>query len=353
MYFRSRRNTLGYDGTRYYSDLFIFDMVHLSWSSPSISGHKPPAREGHSLTPVYGGHLLTVGGFDGIQTRTDAYTLSTDSISLAWSTLYSHGMIPGPRQGHSMTLAHGPTIKNKILLFGGLSSGKLFNTYYNEFYELDITTMQWKQRNMRDLPEKRRGHSATMVGEKLFVFGGEGEAIFQRKALNDMHILDCERLTWSPITSKKGVSSPPPRFHHSATAVNNNILIYGGRNEYNTHLSDIYAFDTETHEWKIPQIVGHLPDRSSHSAVYAPTKNKLIIFGGENQQRKTNDLIILDMETSVVSFPKPSLNPDERSGHTAVLSTNHKYMHVVGGSSSVSMAELWVLDIGNQSISPP
>lgn len=42
----------------------------------------------------------------------------------------------------------------------------------------------------------RGGHSVTLVGSSLVIFGGEGA---KRSLLNDLHILDLETLTWDEI----------------------------------------------------------------------------------------------------------------------------------------------------------
>lgn len=42
----------------------------------------------------------------------------------------------------------------------------------------------------------RGGHSITLVGSRLFVFGGEDK---NRRLLNDLHVLDLETMTWDVV----------------------------------------------------------------------------------------------------------------------------------------------------------
>lgn len=42
----------------------------------------------------------------------------------------------------------------------------------------------------------RGGHSVTLIGSKLIVFGGEDN---NRKLLNDVHILDLDMMTWTAV----------------------------------------------------------------------------------------------------------------------------------------------------------
>lgn len=42
----------------------------------------------------------------------------------------------------------------------------------------------------------RGGHSVTLVGSRLIIFGGEDRS---RKLLNDIHVLDLETMTWDAV----------------------------------------------------------------------------------------------------------------------------------------------------------
>lgn len=45
----------------------------------------------------------------------------------------------------------------------------------------------------------RTGHSATLFGSKIIMFGGEDSS---RRLLNDIHVLDLETLTWDVVEGK-------------------------------------------------------------------------------------------------------------------------------------------------------
>ena len=45
----------------------------------------------------------------------------------------------------------------------------------------------------------RGGHSATLVGSRLIIFGGEDR---NRRLLNDVCALDLETMTWDAVTTK-------------------------------------------------------------------------------------------------------------------------------------------------------
>lgn len=43
------------------------------------------------------------------------------------------------------------------------------------------------------------GHSATLVGSRVILFGGED---MSRKLLNDVHVLDLESMNWEMIETR-------------------------------------------------------------------------------------------------------------------------------------------------------
>jgi hypothetical protein len=89
------------------------------------------------------------------------------------------------------------------------------------------------------------------------------------------------------------VGSPIPRGYHSATLVNRFILIYAGYNgEY--ILGDLVALDTDSLTWSVPDpCSGHFPSaRNAHSM--SLLGSELILFGGYNGTRDTNDLHVLE-----------------------------------------------------------
>lgn len=75
-------------------------------------------------------------------------------------------------------------------------------------------------------PESRFSHSATVVGKRIYIFGGDQGGILT----NDVQILDT--LTGKWITPMVLGTKPSPRRGHSAVPLNNDrILILGGTSE--------------------------------------------------------------------------------------------------------------------------
>lgn len=127
--------------------------------------------------------------------------------SLQWKTLESAGQRPSPRGGHSTVCA-----ERNLIVFGGhayVGDGKFL--YYNDVHLFDADENCWHDVHCKGrLPESRYGHSSTLVGNRMFVFGGKGKAA----TLRDMCYLDLESWTWAPLTSSS--HEPPARMNHSS-----------------------------------------------------------------------------------------------------------------------------------------
>lgn len=78
---------------------------------------------------------------------------------------------------------------------------------------------------------------ATLVGEQLYVFGGEDAA---RRPLADLHILDLSTLAWRALeVPGKAHAKPPPRCGHAAVVHHDKLIVFGG--EWGTaHVRDAY-----------------------------------------------------------------------------------------------------------------
>jgi hypothetical protein len=74
-------------------------------------------------------------------------------------------------------------------------------------------------------PEKRSGHQAAAVGERLYVFGGSNA----ERQLQDLHLLDTFTMTWSMLNN---TSLGMGRWGHSAFAVlaipHWKVFLFGG-----------------------------------------------------------------------------------------------------------------------------
>jgi len=122
--------------------------------------------------------------------------------------LQTKGETPPPRSGHSATL-----VGKHIYIFGGWDDPRK----YNDMFALDTTTNMWRQIHYKGTPPiQRTWHTCSLAyGTRLLVFGGYDGL----QALQDVHIFDTETSTWEEtMTPKIGA-----RAGHSATVMKDKV----------------------------------------------------------------------------------------------------------------------------------
>lgn len=248
-------------------DLFLYDIVEKRWSSPlncssvSRSWHGATYIESKQLLLVFGGERLTCSETSQ-ENEIFSEIMVLDTEVLLWYPPAISGHAPTPRSGHTCSNVH-----DDIVVFGGTGKRKWLNTVdvldtgkssrhvRHNRSRLNIQFVDhwdWKSvKKVGEPPAPRAYHSATVLGNKLVIFGGRDP----KKSFNTVHVL--ERIdagtfrglnlnlllliitghtfivvnvgTWSWFHPCVVGSGPSPRSGHSATAIDaSNVLIYGG-----------------------------------------------------------------------------------------------------------------------------
>ncbi|KAI8848448.1 hypothetical protein BC829DRAFT_215050 [Chytridium lagenaria] len=159
-------------------------------------------------------------------------------------------------------------------------------------------------------------HSMTLVNDKMWVFGGcDGEG----KCLNEVFVFDVECLCWA---KKRTSGTPPmPRKSHTATLVGRRLYVFGGCDQNGNLLNDLHCLHTETLHWETLDVPGpHRPlPRHSHAAI--AHDNHLLIHGGDaGDSGLLNDMYILPLtapQISTSTTPFSSKSDAATPGHTS------------------------------------
>lgn len=139
--------------------------------------------------------------------------------------------------------------EDELYAYGGLTPEGEFVTTITRWSGRGQTTEVPAQPSDARLgiPPGRYGHTAVVVKDLLYVFGGQG----QYGSLNDLWVFDFEACTWSLIDV---VGAPPSaRAGHCACLSDDVMFIFGGKDvqpgsdavTYN----DLYGFDVKESEW--------------------------------------------------------------------------------------------------------
>ncbi len=92
-----------------------------------------------------------------------------------------------------------------------------------------------------------------------------------------------------------GDTAPCTRAGHSAVVYGDSMIVFGGKNEYNTKLNDIWVFNFSNYLWEQIIIRNSAISRSGHSAQLF--KDYMVVFGGiHDVTQELDDLMILDLK---------------------------------------------------------
>ena len=223
---------------------------------------------------------------------------------------------PSLRTGHALVTTGLPN-NPKALLIGGCTEEGVVNEVWA--LKLGAEAMEWEKPKIGQ-PEKgpspRWRHTANLLpdGKQVFVFGGRDETA----RFDDCYLLDTSNYRWT-VPAVTG-EVPMPRSDHSATLVGETLYIfggYGGHGYSRVMFNDLFALNTTTFEFSKVQHQGTIPDpRSNHVTV--SVRNMLYVLGGRSFTATFNDMFILNLETMQWTEEKNAALSEPCYGHTGM-----------------------------------
>ncbi len=295
------------------------------------------------------------------------YTLEEDGTPFFTTpTVYlpgPGGTLPAPRSDHAAIYDEFDPSRPRMVMFGGAPGpGQL-----NDVWELSLVPGEemWRELTpIGDPPSARSGHSAIChcVGDyhRMVIFGGEGGNL-----KNDTWTLDLAPAPpgWSRLPLVPLGPPPPARTRHSAIydAALQRMIVFGGLNDQDEYLNDVWGLNliTGSEGWQELSPSGTPPTpRAGHSAVYDAIGRRMIVFGGENGVESFNEVWALNLIPGRLAWTEltPSGTPPAvRSDHTVVNDPGGGWMIVFGGRlSTLKYNDVWLLVLtpGSESWAP-
>ncbi|KAG5405109.1 hypothetical protein IGI04_011228 [Brassica rapa subsp. trilocularis] len=225
--------------------------------------------------------VIVFGGFGGFgrhARRNESMLLDPSGGTLKLITVHES---PSPRLGHTASI-----VGDYMFVIGGRADPL---NILNDVWMLDISKCEWSlQRCIGcEFPPRHR-HAAAKIGSNVYIFGG----LNQDKILSSLHILDTKNLQWKEIEQRG--PWPCARHSHDMVAYESQLFMFGGYNGEKV-LDDLYSFDVQSCSWKLEMVSGKWPQaRFSHSMfVY---KHVIGIIGGCPVSRNCHDLVLLDLK---------------------------------------------------------
>ncbi|WFD25567.1 hypothetical protein MNAN1_000527 [Malassezia nana] len=310
---------------------------------PGVLSPPPFPRYGHATNQATSSNneVYIFGGLVRDSVKNDMYILRVEpvqiqrtsgikmDVTLQATLVQTSGHAPLPRVGHAAVL-----VSNVFILWGGDTKIRADDVQDDALYLLNLNNREWTRVAAPHVqggpgPVGRYGHTLSILGSNLFVFGGQlDDDFFDELWRFDLNGLK-ETPTWQLVRPATG--GPPRRTGHSAVVYKERLYIFGGTDGH-YHYNDTWCFDWATQSWSELKCVGYIPaPREGHAACMVD--DIMYIFGG----RGVDGHDLGDLASFKISshrwfmFAHMGPAPFGRSGHTMV--SVHNRVLVVGGEA--------------------
>jgi hypothetical protein len=317
------------------NDVWVWNMGSNPRWTAYPPGTLPPART--SATMVYDdlrGRAVIIGGWN-YGTLEDAWAIG--SAGRAVYELTPPGTPPPGRAGHAVIY---DAARRRMVMYGG---------FPNDLWAYDLETDGWSRMPASGTPPSRRSeHTAVYdpVRQRMIVFGGRNPGITTGDNELWQLTLGEEPPHWSTLPATGG--PPAPRYDHSAIydPVRDRMIVFGGFNNQG-YVRDVWALSlSSVPTWSqiapasVPTAVSA---RLGHTAIYDPVGDRMVVFGGDDNldygRGETWALLLGGAPTW--TRVAPASGPPEQSGHTAIYDADRGRMVIFGGPN-----DTWVLSLG-------
>ncbi|ELT93982.1 hypothetical protein CAPTEDRAFT_2628 [Capitella teleta] len=261
-------------------DVHVLNTITYKWTALPVATSKsdlsecPYQRYGHTAVAWADNAYVWGGRNDDTGCCNVLYCFNT--ATLKWSRCTTYGLVPGARDGHSACV-----LGNLMYIFGGYVAD--MDEYSNELHALDFTTMTWSVVKTRGKPPSGRDfHSATAIGNQMYLFGGRSHLdpynFLLETYCNQIKAFDSVSQTWQDVPALG--PKPCGRRSHSAFLYKGALYVFGGYNgEYDLHYGDLHKFDVASGRWSSVKVTGPSPGARRRQCCCL-VKDKLFLFGG-------------------------------------------------------------------------
>eukprot|EP00756_Hemistasia_phaeocysticola_P010749 Hpha_TRINITY_DN15042_c3_g14::TRINITY_DN15042_c3_g14_i1::g.125769::m.125769 len=273
---------------------FSYDLGRLAWSAHTCTGNAPSEAAEH--------RSVSLGGavFVWFELGDQLACSMLDTQTWEWSPCFWRGDAPQQRRGFSLVSEDSERV---IWIHGGTDALGLPCTATHRVYVPDGSA---RAVTPAAPPPPRESHAAVFVpagllprdvgaGPHMVIWGGRAP---NSSPLCDMWALDLESEVWYPLAQHG--ETPPARWGHSLTLLGGVLVLYGGEGGP----ARVRVFELSTQEWLEGGVEdGELPEpRVGHYAAALEGQQRMVVFGGREPwgQRRFFDVYGLK-----VSPPSP------------------------------------------------
>lgn len=249
-----------------------------------VNENNPPARVGHASVLcgnayiVYGGDTVDTDAHGNPDNNFYMFNINNKKYTVPLHILNK----PQGRYGQLLGAVLLSNASSRLYLFGG----QLENDVYNDLYFFELTSFKLPQASWELVlplngvkPPPLTNHSMAVYKTRIYVFGG---VYNNEKVSNDVWCFDTNKNKWLQVYTLGDV--PPPVNEHSACIVGDNLYVYGGNDFSGTIYDSLHCLNLHSLKWTAlgTEFLKDGPGpRCGHSMTYLHRLNKLIIMGGD------------------------------------------------------------------------
>ena len=199
--------------------------------------------------------------------------------------------------------------------FGGTNGTQ----WFNDVWAYDPKQVAWTQFDcIGYIPAPREGHSAALVGDVMYIFGGRTE---QGEDLGDLAAFRITSRRW--YTFQNMGPSPSPRSGHSMTAFGKQIVVLAGEPSSTardpSELSLVYVLNTDKIRYPNDQQIQQTPSRERVPGNRRPSQERGMTPQGRGYIGPNNTQDALGRNfggsrESIAGPPRPGPGPDSNPG---------------------------------------
>lgn len=201
----------------------------------------------------------------------------------------------------------------------------------------------------------------TYYKDKIIIFGGHGGIDYQRTSFNDLYQLDLATFEWRKPKTKG--NPPEPRGGHLASllAQKDKLFIFGGWN-FLLQFHNLFIYDFETETWTDPELT-HEIAKWNAGGILAPSipSWKFFIFGGSsgnffegsNRTGSKYESAVYFLDIDYMNWVPVKLEENEdvkplaRESPGCFYNADEQRFYVFGGWSNEWLNDMWMLPVGS------
>ncbi|XP_020498094.1 F-box only protein 42 isoform X2 [Labrus bergylta] len=187
-----------------------------------------------------------------------------------------------------------------MYVFGGCTQSSC-NAAFNDLWRLDLNSKEWiRPLASGSYPSPKAGATLVMHKDLLVLFGGwtrpSPYPLHQpERFFDEIHTYSPSKNWWNCIVTTHG---PPPMAGHSSSVIGNTMVVFGGSLGARQMSNEVWVLDLEQWSWSKPSISGPSPHpRGGQSQIVIDDQTLLILGGCGGPNALLKDAWLLHMET--------------------------------------------------------